>query len=550
MPRQIWNEGRVQGYSAYEVYLKQALSENPDLQPATEREWLASSIACGSSMVVKIPKTNNDKGYLDISLPKDSKLCAANVVFANLFLGDCEYDANSYFAKRVVNYGFCISNTLKSHPDANGKQIPKASDENISSESVLSYSKAYNKIIDGVVIQPGKWKETGDTNGQYMDLHPDMSKSPFIRIFYSGKLESTVQILLTGFTIRSVISGVSGMDGSYNATSPQDGTFLGPAQFPWAAKIIFSQSTATSISLNMSNYVRQIKGEKSASKLQGKSLVDMETYDPNTFYSSNQPDARIGFDSCSLDSPDGKGNILTIYSKSDKYSPAIYATRYDPDKDKYLSPFNVVGKGSVHMFDSSAPADDIKGYEKTYPGTFVLRRKDDGSVETLNKNNDIVPVAKVTNISHKDLSYTNIVSTDKKARGVVTSVGNKKSLSVSLSGNDNDSQLTIGNDQEVTETSEGNIGNTSFHKGSMKKISPSSSNITLSSILEAGANNKSIDILGDRMKALKAGFAKETSEGNKGYIQLPNGLRLYISAKKPTATDIPTGSIGIGWTEE
>ena len=60
MPRQIWNEGRVQGYSAYEIYLKQALSDDPDLQPATEREWLASSIACGSSMVVKIPKTSND----------------------------------------------------------------------------------------------------------------------------------------------------------------------------------------------------------------------------------------------------------------------------------------------------------------------------------------------------------------------------------------------------------------------------------------------------------------------------------------------------------
>lgn len=542
MPRQIWNEGRVQGYSAYEIYLKQALSDNPDLQPATEREWLASSIACGSSMVVKIPKTSNDSGYLDIALPENSKLCAANVIFANLFIGDCEYDVNSYFAKRVINYGFCISNTLNFHPDVNGTQIPTTDDE-ISFESVISYSKAYNKIIDGVVIQPGKWKETGDEDGQYMDLSPDMSKSPFIRIFYSGKIESSVQVMLTGFTIRSVISGVCGIDGSYNATSPQDGTFLGPAQFPWAAKIIFSQSTATSISLNISNYTRKIKGETSVSKLRGKSLVDMETCDPSIFYSLKQPDAKIGFDSCSLDSPDGKGNILTIHSKSEKYSPAIYATRYDPDKDKYLSPFNVVGKGSVQMFDKSTSDADMKGYEKTYPGTFALRRKADGSVETINENNEIVPVAE---LSHKDLSYTNIVANDKKARGIVTTVGNKKSLSVSLSGNDSDSQLTFGNDGKSSVS----IGSTSFDKGSMTKLSPSSSNITPAYIFEAIANDKSIDILGDRIKALKAGFAKETSAGNVGYIQLPNGLRLYISATKPTATDVPIGSIGIGWTEE
>lgn len=546
MPRQIWNEGRVQGYSAYEIYLKQALSDNPDLQPATEREWLASSIACGSSMVMRLPVLvpNNLEGtnYLDIPLPQNSKLCAANVIFANLFIGECEYDEESYFAKRVINYGFCISNTLNSHPNEDSSHIP-TTDDGITVGTVISNANTYNKIIDGVVIQPGKWTETGDDDGQYMDLHPDMSKSPVIRIFYSGYLRSSIQIMLTGFTIRSVISGVCGLDGSYNATSPEDGTFLGPAQFPWAAKIIFSQSTATSISLNISNYSRKIDGEKSPSTLEGKSLVDMQTCDPNDFYSSKQPDARIDFHLCKLDSPDGKGNILTIHSKSEKYSPVMYATRYEEDSLPYLSPFNVVGKGSVQMFDNSTSDADMKGYEKTYPGTFALRRKDDGSVETLNENNDVIPVAR---IDHKELSYTNLVTDDKKAKGVVTSVGNKKSLSVSLSGDETDSQLTIGDDG----TSNGSIGSTSFNKGAMNKLSPSSSNITPAYILEAIANNKSIDILGDRMKALKAGLAKETSAGNVGYIQLPNGLRLYISATKPTATDVPIGSIGIGWTEE
>lgn len=545
MPRQIWNEGRVQGYSAYEIYLKQALSDNPDLQPATEREWLASSIACGSSMVMRlpvlVPNSLEGTNYLDIPLPQNSKLCAANVIFANLFIGECEYDEESYFAKRVIDYGFCISNTPKSHPSTTN--IPRGDSSEESVDDMMAFASTYNKIIDGIVIQPGKWTETGDNAGQYMDLSPDMSKAPFIRIFYSGYLTSSIQIMLTGFTIRSVISGVCGLDGSYNATSPEDGTFLGPAQFPWAAKIVFSQSTATSVVLNMSNYKRQIKGEEAPSTLEGKSLVDMQTCDPNDFYSSKQPDARIDFDIFDLDSSDGKGNILTIHSKSDKYSPVMYATRYEKYSNPHLSPFNVVGKGSVQMFDKSTSDDDMKGYEKTYPGTFALRRKADGSVETVNENNEIVPVAE---LSHKDISYTNLVASDKKARGVVTSVGKKKSLTVSLSGNDNDSQVTIGNDG----TSNSSIGSTSFNKGSMTKLSPSSSNITTAYILEAIANNKSIDILGDKMKALKAGFEKETSAGNVGYVQLPNGLRLYISSTKPTATDVPIGSIGIGWTEE
>ena len=35
MPKQIWNQGRVVGYSTYESYIRQALYENPDLEPAS-----------------------------------------------------------------------------------------------------------------------------------------------------------------------------------------------------------------------------------------------------------------------------------------------------------------------------------------------------------------------------------------------------------------------------------------------------------------------------------------------------------------------------------
>jgi hypothetical protein len=31
------------------------------------------------------------------------------------------------------------------------------------------------------------------------------------------------------------------------------------------------------------------------------------------------------------------------------------------------------------------------------------------------------------------------------------------------------------------------------------------------------------------------------------HIQFSNGLRFYVSATEPTDTDIPEGSIGVGW---
>ena len=52
---------------------------------------------------------------------------------------------------------------------------------------------------------------------------------------------------------------------------------------------------------------------------------------------------------------------------------------------------------------------------------------------------------------------------------------------------------------------------TSFNAGSLTKLSPSSGNITWAYLLEALANNKSIDILGNNMKALKAGYDRNIS---------------------------------------
>jgi uncharacterized short protein YbdD (DUF466 family) len=52
MPRVLYNEGRVVGYSAYEIYMRHALTADPDATPASEAEWLASTLGFGSSMLL------------------------------------------------------------------------------------------------------------------------------------------------------------------------------------------------------------------------------------------------------------------------------------------------------------------------------------------------------------------------------------------------------------------------------------------------------------------------------------------------------------------
>ena len=118
MPREIWNEGRVVGLSAYELYVKQHLAEDPDTPVATEREWLASSLGMGSSMILKFPNTTSnqtdyDDEYIDVPLPQGSKLAAANSIVATFFDGDITNTnmIDDYWAKRVDNYGTGIRNS-------------------------------------------------------------------------------------------------------------------------------------------------------------------------------------------------------------------------------------------------------------------------------------------------------------------------------------------------------------------------------------------------------------------------------------------------------
>lgn len=245
--KSIWNEGRVVGYSAYELYVKHALSVDPKHDPVSEKEWLASTLSFGSSMLLKIEpdpsmQIYDNLHFRDIKFPEDSHLCAANTIFASLFIGEGETFENSSWCKNVTDYGKLISNTNKSSPSGtigpNGI-IPPNNITDIHDDNMISRIKEYSKIIDGIIIQSGTWIDNPNKPPE-KDFKPTLSECPRLRISFSKRITNTFYLLLTGFTNRGVVCGMSGSDSAVNTISPQDGDFIGPAVFPWSSKVIFS----------------------------------------------------------------------------------------------------------------------------------------------------------------------------------------------------------------------------------------------------------------------------------------------------------------------
>ena len=230
MPRQIWNEGRVVGYSAYEVYLKHALSVDPDHEPATEKEWLASMMAMGSSMLLRIgtdPAGTEYDGlhYVDIQFPADSRLCAANTIIASFFdgegyIGDNPSNTTTAWATKVTSYGSLIKNDSSNSPNGtvgHDGLIPPLNKTAIANDSIASQIKEYMKIVDGIIIQPGTWVNNPNKPPQ-KDFTPTLSEYPRLRIAFSERVTTPFFLLLTGFTNRSVVDGCL----LYTSPSPRD----------------------------------------------------------------------------------------------------------------------------------------------------------------------------------------------------------------------------------------------------------------------------------------------------------------------------------------
>lgn len=598
MPREMWNEGRVLGYSAYEIYVKQHLSEDPNTPPATEREWLASSLAMGTSMLLRVPDVDqgeDDHTYLDIYLPTDSRLAAANTIVAQYFDGDAVFDlatdrnSTKCWATRVSDYGQLLSNTSSSSPS--GVKGPTASMPTKTLADWTNEQKArladYMKIYDGLVIQPGEWVDSPKKPPQ-KDFRANLSNPyPRVRLHIRGPVTHKPILLLTGFTIRSVLAGVVGADTVVESGSPQDGDFLGPAVFPWAAKITFVVPSSYVTFFASGGYQRTIEtptaeGSRTKKMIKDTAVIDMQASKPETYYlpdhyteeeahkyskSGTNPRYEYSVNKFSTlgDAPTDGEAVLTVYQRSAAFPPALWGTFVGETGEHYLNPLDVVAPGTIKMFYND-DGDLMQEYEDTFPGTTGMNKLPDGTIQIFNENGDLVDVAKLelrymkngTNDSGDDVFETprTTLSGSNRPRIVRIQAGQKSVYALMMSTNVSDDAKTDPTQATVSKIPSNTV---------QLLDSNSSDNIAWSALLDALRNNRAIDLLGDRLKSAKytlrkpiTGRAAEgTSEADKkdtskgsAYIEFgPEGsaIRLYIAKEAPDPTNVPIGSIGIGW---
>ena len=365
MPKVLMNEGRVVGYSAYELYVRQHYIVDPDTPPASEQEWLASMLGMGSSMLLRIGTDNIDGDhYIEVDFPKNSRLCAASNIIASFFdgagyVGDSVADTYTGWAERVTDYGRLITNTHEDRsPSYDGKNIMPISG-NVDSVSSDTYAKIseYMKITDGIVIQPGSWLMVQEVSDRppYKRLIPKLSESPKLRIAVSDKITNPFFILLTGFADRTVVGGMVDVSGIVPSKSPENGDFLGPAAFPWSAKILFSVPpmfmSLINSSSNSNSYTRSLPNDNGSKTITVPGIVDLESSRIVEYYNTNHPDASIDVNVISIETP---APVLTVFQISESVSPALYGanvTKTDADGiDNKIYPIDIAAPGTLKLY--------------------------------------------------------------------------------------------------------------------------------------------------------------------------------------------------------
>lgn len=448
MPKEIWNEGRVVGYSAYELYAKQHLAEDPDSEPASEREWLASSISIGASMLLKVPVVNQPDDaytYVDIPLPENTRLGAANTILGSFFDGDGAWNGN--WATKITDYGYAISNSTKAAPPTKttpatdepsqfgqSQFMPRGVELSKWPDSKKEQLRDYMKIVDGLIIHPGDWSTNPDLPPQ-KDFSPNLSEYPKVRLLIKGSVTTEPRLLLSGFTIRYILCGTLGHDSAANTYSPQDGDFLGPAVFPWAAKIVFSVPNQYIAHFTASSFKRRLSSGDTASDptsyperaIHEPPIIDMgqdrngspvlENYyvkslsTDNGFYARSEhrsdsprikvhsrvPEAITDF------AENGHGSaIITVYQKQEVYPPALYGAYVSGKGNHHIHPIDVVAPGSLKCFIGNytpgSSGGNLQHYEITFPGTTAVGKDNTHStLWTLHSDDKVVPVANLEN---------------------------------------------------------------------------------------------------------------------------------------------------------
>lgn len=250
MSRTLWNEGRVVGLSAYEIFVRHVLAKDSSATVPSEVEWLTSMMANGSAMLLKIDANDSasqivGSHYIDVELPSNSILWGTNTLIGSCFIGEgggATANTNSWCTK-VISYGPLIQNDSTASPTDATTTIPPTTASGVTlTDDQKAQLAEYAKIVDGIAYQPGTWSTNSSAPPQKTEV-PDTSKPAHVRILLNDKVDITFYVLITGFSYKGVFDSIA--DYTSQGSKPENGDFLGPVAFPWSSKILFVSPVAS-----------------------------------------------------------------------------------------------------------------------------------------------------------------------------------------------------------------------------------------------------------------------------------------------------------------
>lgn len=511
MAQELYNEGRVVGFSAYEIFMRQCLlppDPIPEEDLPTEQQWLTSMIGMGSSMVLKVPQ-GTQAGVQDFPLPAGSTLSAAGIVLANPFFGTCTFDSSNW-AKKVTSYGALIKNTSGSGNYPTSSNVPYG---DYSVDDYKDQLGEFIKITDGIVYQSGATWSNAASQPPQKDIAPNFSSSSaVVRLYISSEIQNDFYIIFTGFHDKGILylsgSASSGTGGSTDMDNNhwENGGMLGPEVIPWSNKIIFSvPSAAYSFIDSVSRTIPKDVSLSSAiihdytfAYLQDHAVNSAPVIDFNsiilTDYYTNHasdfsgtpilPEVITGMFHKNAVEPSGDpvifNEIVAWYPgiSADKitsstpatafFPPAIYATSIVANGDASLVPLDVAAPGTVKCFPDSTQAYQ---YTQILPDNYAVYFNNVTNNFTFVTPNEPDPTV-------WGGTATLVYQTNPK---VQLSVGSTQPVKLmALSKSDGTEYATTGTSATITQGP--------------------ANNLNWSNLLEALADNKSVDVLGTRLR--------------------------------------------------
>lgn len=562
--QQIFNEGRVVGLSAYEVYVRHHMEEFGDdtnNPPASERAWLASSISLGTSVLIRISpdigSSNNVNTQewsgqdaeggkywgVEIKLPQKCRLTASSNIIASMFIGTGVIDNdNKPFCERISDYGFLSTKNGKSNYDTMTMNPPSA-------RYYDTQLKEYAKLIDGVVIQPCT---------DYTNYVPDLHDSPKVRLLFRNKVTTTFYLMLSGFTDCSVISGTSIYATGLYERRPETGDFIGPVQYPWSSKIIITTPSAIISRLFVNKFMRKmyetgtdsysgVKSGSSPQKVTEDAFLDYNHsympnfYDNNPYSSLAEKKARV-YENVTQYSPLGEGiNQLAVVSKDNgKYDlPAPYASKVGSSGNKYVYPLDCAAPGTVKAYPPGTSNEEFQAFPTNRPGSYPVIMNDDGTMVRVIVRNGTVYKVPVASMDYNQ--YAN----EANGRYAIIRIGSlgpngnyvNKWVQVPVIRHLNDpagADITnpVANDS-------GNIYQQDYPVGTFQEVSTGTdipaNFVSLRNLSRAMHNNMRLDLMGNALRRFRNGITSSKYTMRDPNASTSSSYGLKISAHSPTS---------------